>query len=119
MGSFSTSLSGLSGEEQVSSVISNDLANLNTTAFKSGTPFFSDLFYQMLGTGRARAGAEWIGAGTNTALLNGFNGTRSSRGRGMSSLVTPSGTSPQCFNCDCLRHLDCAHTPAVSESRHY
>jgi flagellar hook protein FlgE len=31
-------------------VISNDLSNLNTTAFKSGTPIFSDLFYQMLGT---------------------------------------------------------------------
>jgi flagellar hook-basal body protein len=50
MGSFSTSLSGLDGEEQALSVISNDLANLNTTAFKSGTPIFSDLFYQLLGT---------------------------------------------------------------------
>jgi flagellar hook-basal body protein len=50
MGSFSTSLSGLNAEEQALSVISNDLANLNTTAFKTGTPVFSDLFYQMLGT---------------------------------------------------------------------
>ncbi len=50
MGSFSTSLSGLNAEEQALSVISNDLSNLNTTAFKSGTPVFSDLFYQMLGT---------------------------------------------------------------------
>ena len=50
MGSFSTSLSGLDAEEQALSVISNDLSNLNTTAFKSGTPVFSDLFYQMLGT---------------------------------------------------------------------
>src|ERR1035438_7462799 len=50
MSSFSTSLSGLDGEEQALSVISNDLSNLNTTAFKSGTPVFSDLFYQMLGT---------------------------------------------------------------------
>jgi flagellar hook protein FlgE len=31
-------------------VISNDLSNLNTTAFKTGTPVFSSLFYQMLGT---------------------------------------------------------------------
>ena len=50
MSSFSTSLSGLNAEEQALSVISNDLANLNTTAFKSGAPVFSDLFYQMLGT---------------------------------------------------------------------
>ena len=50
MSSFSTSLSGLDAEEQALSVISNDLSNLNTTAFKTGTPVFSDLFYQMLGT---------------------------------------------------------------------
>ncbi len=50
MGSFSTSLSGLDAEEQALSVISNGLSNLNTTAFKTGTPVFSDLFYQMLGT---------------------------------------------------------------------
>ncbi len=50
MGSFSTSLSGLNAEEEALSVISNDLSNLNTTAFKSGTPVFSDLFFQMLGT---------------------------------------------------------------------
>ena len=50
MSSFSTSLSGLNAEEQALSVISNDLSNLNTTAFKTGTPVFSDLFYQMLGT---------------------------------------------------------------------
>jgi len=50
MSSFSTSLSGLNAEEQALSVISNDLSHLNTTAFKSGTPVFSDLFYQMLGS---------------------------------------------------------------------
>jgi flagellar hook protein FlgE len=50
MGSFSTSLSGLDAEEQALSVISNDLSNLNTTAFKTGTPVFSNLFYEMLGT---------------------------------------------------------------------
>jgi flagellar hook protein FlgE len=50
MSTFSTSLSGLDAEEQALSVISNDLSNLNTTAFKTGTPIFSDLFYQMLGS---------------------------------------------------------------------
>ena len=42
MSTFSTSLSGLDAEEQALSVISNDLANLNTTAFKTGTPVFSE-----------------------------------------------------------------------------
>src|SRR5208282_328552 len=50
MSTFSTSLSGLDAEEQALSVISNNLSNLNTTAFKTGMPVFSDLFYQMLGT---------------------------------------------------------------------
>jgi len=50
MSSFSTSLSGLNADEEALSVISNDLSNLNTTAFKAGSPIFSDLFYQMLGS---------------------------------------------------------------------
>ena len=63
MSSFATSLSGLNAEEQALSVISNDLSNLNTTAFKTGTPVFSDLFYQMLGTDGAGDPVE-VGAGT-------------------------------------------------------
>ena len=51
MPSFSTSLSGLTAAEDALSVISNNLANLNTTAFKDMTPNFSSLFYQSLGEG--------------------------------------------------------------------
>jgi flagellar hook protein FlgE len=69
MGSFSTSLSGLDGEEQALSVISNDLANLNTTAFKSGTPFFSDLFYQLLGTDGAGDPIQ-LGVGANMSSVS-------------------------------------------------
>ena len=50
MGSFATSLSGLEANSQDLSVISNNLANLNTTAFKGATASFQDLFYQQIGT---------------------------------------------------------------------
>src|SRR5579863_9049766 len=50
MGSFATSLSGLQANSQDLSVISNNLANLNTTAYKGATAAFQDLFYQQLGT---------------------------------------------------------------------
>jgi len=69
MGSFSTSLSGLDAEEQALSVISNDLSNLNTTAFKTGTPVFSDLFYQMLGTDGAGDPVQ-VGVGTTMSSVD-------------------------------------------------
>jgi flagellar hook protein FlgE len=49
MPSFSTSLSGLNAAESALNVISNNLANLNTTAYKEKTANFGDLFYQYLG----------------------------------------------------------------------
>ena len=50
MPSFSTSLSGLDSESQALSVISNNLANLNTVGYKSASPEFQDLFYQQIGS---------------------------------------------------------------------
>jgi flagellar hook protein FlgE len=50
MPSFSTALSGLDAESQALSVISNNLANLNTVGYKAADPQFQDLFYQQLGT---------------------------------------------------------------------
>jgi len=50
MPSFSTALSGLDANAQDLSVISNNLANLNTTAYKGATAAFQDLFYQQIGT---------------------------------------------------------------------
>jgi flagellar hook protein FlgE len=50
MGSYSIPLSGLVASEESLSVISNDLANLNTTGFKSSSANFSDLIYQQLGS---------------------------------------------------------------------
>ena len=49
MGSFSIPLSGLLASQEDLSVISNNLANLNTTGFKGSSANFSDLVYEQLG----------------------------------------------------------------------
>ena len=48
MGSFSTSLTGLTAAESALDTISNNLANLETTGYKEMTPNFGALFYQLL-----------------------------------------------------------------------
>ena len=48
MGSFSTSLTGLTAAESALDTISNNLANLDTTGYKEMTPDFGALFYQLL-----------------------------------------------------------------------
>ena len=50
MGSFSIALTGLSADTTALNTIGNNLANLNTTAFKDQTTTFSDLFYQQVGS---------------------------------------------------------------------
>ena len=50
MGSFSIPLSGLLASEEDLGIISNNLANLNTTGFKGSTANFSDLVYEQLGS---------------------------------------------------------------------
>lgn len=63
MPSFATALSGLNANSQDLSVISNNLANLNTTAFKSAAASFQDLFYQQIGSSGDGNPLE-VGAGT-------------------------------------------------------
>jgi len=63
MGSFSTSLSGVEAASQDLAVISNNLANLDTTAYKDQEANFQDFFYQMLGTNGAGDPTQ-IGAGS-------------------------------------------------------
>jgi flagellar hook protein FlgE len=50
MASFSIPLTGLKADSTALNTIANNLANMNTTAFKSQTTNFSDLFYQEIGT---------------------------------------------------------------------
>ena len=50
MGSFSIAITGLHAQSAALSTIGNNLANLNTTAFKKQTTTFADLFYQQTGS---------------------------------------------------------------------
>ncbi|MDE1154455.1 MAG: flagellar hook protein FlgE [Acidobacteriaceae bacterium] len=50
MGSFSIALTGLRAQSQALNTIGNNLANLNTTAYKLQSTTFSDLFYQQVGS---------------------------------------------------------------------
>jgi flagellar hook protein FlgE len=49
MGNFSIPLSGLQADAVALDTIGNNLANLNTTAYKGQTTSFEDLFYQQIG----------------------------------------------------------------------
>ena len=66
MGNFSIALSGLQAESVALNTIGNNLANLNTTAFKGQTTSFEDLFYQQIGQSGS-GNAIQVGAGTKVA----------------------------------------------------
>lgn len=66
MGSFSTALSGLSANSVALNTIGNNLANLNTTAFKKQTTNFENLFYQQIGVNGSNDALQ-VGAGTKVA----------------------------------------------------
>jgi len=53
MASFSIPLTGLQAESTALNTIANNLADMNTTAFKSQSTQFSDLFYQQIGSSGA------------------------------------------------------------------
>ena len=66
MASFSIPLTGLNADSKALNTIANNLANMNTTAFKSQSTKFSDLFYQQLGSTGAGDPIQ-VGAGTQVA----------------------------------------------------
>jgi flagellar hook protein FlgE len=66
MGSFSTALSGLAADSVALNTIGNNLANLNTTAYKKQTTNFEDLFYQQIGENGANDALQ-VGVGTKVA----------------------------------------------------
>jgi flagellar hook protein FlgE len=70
MPSFSTPLSGLNANSQELSVVSNNLANLNTVGYKSQVTNFQDLFYQQIGTNGAGNPVE-VGVGTKIDAVSG------------------------------------------------
>jgi flagellar hook protein FlgE len=66
MASFSIALSGLSANSVALNTIENNLANLNTTAFKEQSTEFENLFYQQLGI-NGSGDALQVGAGTKVS----------------------------------------------------
>jgi flagellar hook protein FlgE len=66
MSSFSIPLTGLKASSEALNTIANNLSNMNTTAFKSQSVTFSDLFYQQIGTTGSGDPLQ-VGAGTQVA----------------------------------------------------
>ena len=66
MGNFSIALSGLQAESVALNTIGNNLANLNTTAYKGQVTSFEDLFYQQIGESGS-GDAIQVGAGTKVS----------------------------------------------------
>jgi flagellar hook protein FlgE len=70
MPNFSIPLSGLTAESTALSTIANNIANQNTTAYKSVRTVFRDLFYQNLGSTGSGDPVQ-LGAGTQVGALPG------------------------------------------------
>jgi flagellar hook protein FlgE len=83
MPSFSIALTGLEANSVALDTIGNNLANLNTTAFKDQTTSFSDLFYQNIGS-TGSGNALQMGLGTQVA------GTETDYSQGSLSTTTNS-----------------------------
>ena len=66
MPNFSIALTGLQADSVALNTIGNNLANLNTTAFKSQQTAFADLFYQTVGTSGSGDSMQ-VGVGTRVA----------------------------------------------------
>jgi flagellar hook protein FlgE len=81
MPSFSIALSGLQANSVALNTIGNNLANLNTTAFKKQSTTFEDLFYQQIGTSGANEALQ-VGVGTKVSgtATNYTQGSLSSTG---------------------------------------
>lgn len=69
MSSFSIPLTGLKSSTTALNTIANNLANMNTTAFKSQNVSFSDLFYQQIGSSGSGDPLE-VGAGSQVAATS-------------------------------------------------
>ena len=68
MASFFIPLTGLESDSTALNTIANDLANMNTTAFKGQSVNFADLFYQQIGTAGSGDPIQ-VGAGVQVASI--------------------------------------------------
>ncbi len=92
MPSLSTPLSGLDASSEELSVISNNLANMNTVGFKTSDTNFQDLFYDQVGS-TANGDPQQIGVGTSVASVEGnfSQGTLQTTGTPTDVAITGNG----------------------------
>jgi flagellar hook protein FlgE len=91
MASFSIALSGLSADSVSLNTIGNNLANLNTTAFKQQNTQFENLFYQQIGI-NGSGDALQVGSGTKVAsTTTDFSGGTINPTSGVTSNMALSG----------------------------
>lgn len=83
MASFSIALSGLQADTVALNTIGNNLANLNTTAYKKQSTTFEDLFYQQMGVSGSSNPIQ-VGVGTRVS------GTQTTYQQGT---ILPTGSS--------------------------
>ena len=89
MPNFSIALTGLQADTVALNTIGNNLANLNTTAFKKQSTTFEDLFYQNIGTSGSKDTLQ-VGVGTRVS------GTSSNFAQG--SLTTTQNATDMALN---------------------
>lgn len=92
MGSFSIPLSGLETDSTALNTIANNLANMNTTAYKDQTTTFSSLFYQQLGeSGSGDPIEEGLGVQVDSTETNFTPGTINNTGVSSDMAIDGSG----------------------------
>ncbi len=92
--SFSTALSGLRASSDSLGVSGNNIANANTTAFKSSSITFADIFNNSLGVRLNGGGATMqIGSGVQTAAIptDFTQGTLNDNSSGTSAAIQGTG----------------------------
>lgn len=92
MPSFSIALSGLQADSVALNTIGNNLANLNTTAYKKHSTAFEDLFYQQIGTsGSGDAKQVDVGTKVSSTSTNYLQGSLSSTGNSTDMALSGNG----------------------------
>jgi len=92
--SFSTALSGLRASSNALGVTGNNIANANTTAFKSSSITFEDIFTNSLGSRlNGSGGSMQIGSGVATAAIptNFSQGSLADNGSSTAAAIQGSG----------------------------
>lgn len=90
--SFSTALSALNADSTAIDVVGNNLANLNTTGFKTSDVSFQDLVAQSLSGGQTQVGS---GVATPTTQMDFGQGSIQSTGGALDAAIQ-GGASSSC-----------------------